>query len=83
MRHVKQWFADHGVMVLVWSGKSPYLNPIEHLCEELDRRFDDRKYAKLDQLMCTLASEWKKIPLDRITKLVDSITASCQAVIAA
>ena len=30
-RLVKKWFSDQEVPVLVWSAKSPDLNPIEHL----------------------------------------------------
>ena len=63
--------------------QSPDLNPIQHLWEELERRIRQRKFANRAQLLQCLLEEWKKIPLSRLTALVDSMPSRCEAVIKA
>ena len=78
---VKQWFVDNEVEVLEWPSQSPDLNPIEHLWEELDRRIRARNFTKTAALFKVLEEEWKKISIDVIIKLVESMPRRCQAVI--
>ncbi len=82
-RLVKQWLQMNNVVTLDWPSQSPDINPIEHLWEEVDRRLRTTKYSNLKDLMAGIEAEWKKIPINRIVKLVDSMPSRCQAVIRA
>ena len=57
-----------------WSSKSPDLNPIEHLWDDLDRRVCSRQPAPqtMQELQQALEQEWGRIPQDRIRRLVES-----------
>ena len=80
-RLVKGWLNDNKVNVLPWPAQRPDLNPIEHLWEEVDRRLQGENYSKEGDLMAAIEREWKKIPLNRIIKLIDSMPSFCHAVI--
>lgn len=80
---IQNWLNDKKLNVLKWPSQSPDLNPIEHLWEELDKRIRTRNFTKTGDLFKVLSEEWKKIPLDLIVKLVDSMPRRCEAVIAA
>lgn len=74
---------DNNVSVLPWPSKSPDLNPIEHLWDELDRRVRARQPApqSLRQLAVALQEEWVNIPQEVIRNLILSMGRRCQAVI--
>ena len=80
---MKGWLNDNKVNLLPWLAQSPDLNPIEHLWKEVDRRLQGVNYSKEGDLMAAIEREWKKIPLNRTMKLIDSIPRRCQAVIRA
>ncbi|KAJ8880812.1 hypothetical protein PR048_017283 [Dryococelus australis] len=63
----------------------PDLNPIEHLCDELDRRVRSRqaKPKSIAQLMEWLQEEWRRIPVNVLQTLVESMPNRVAAVIAA
>ena len=75
----------NNIQVLPWPSKSPDLNPIEHLWDELDRRVRQRQPQPqtLQQLAQALQAEWNNIPMQTIRHLVSSMGSRCQAVIAA
>ena len=77
------WFKEKKINLMEWPAQSPDLNPIEHLWEELSRRLQGHKFKKEVDLMDAIGREWKKIPVDRIIKLVDSMPSRCRAVIKA
>jgi transposase len=71
------------VAVLPWPSKSPDLNPIEHLWDDLDRRVRQRQPQpqSLQQLVNALQDEWNNIPQQAIRTLISSMGWRCQAVI--
>ena len=66
-----------------WSTKSPDLNPIEHLLDNLDRRVRRRPIAPSNviQLRQALIQEWNNIPHVKINTLICSMRQRCQAVL--
>ena len=58
------FLASHNVTVLPWPSKSPDLNPIEHLWDQLDKHVRMRQPAPqtLLQLQQALQEEWQRIP---------------------
>lgn len=82
-KHVSDFIKHMKIKLLEWPSQSADLNPIEHLWEELDRRVRYRNYSNKDALYEALSNEWRRIPIDRLQKLVDSMPARCEAVIKA
>ncbi|KAJ8867660.1 hypothetical protein PR048_031463 [Dryococelus australis] len=70
-----QWYADNNVRRLDWPAQSPDLNPIEHLWDELDRRVRARQARpkSIAQLIEWLQEEWRRIPVDVLQTLVESM----------
>ncbi|KAJ4445220.1 hypothetical protein ANN_07021 [Periplaneta americana] len=64
--------------------RSPDLNPIEHLWVELDRRLRSREMrpTSIGQLSAMLQEEWRRIPVDILHKLVESMPDGVAAVVA-
>ncbi|KAJ4450954.1 hypothetical protein ANN_02389 [Periplaneta americana] len=79
-----QWYADNNVHRLDWPAQSPDLNPIEHLWAELDWRLRswEMRPTSIVQLSAMLQEEWRRIPVDILHKLVESISDRVAAVIA-
>ena len=75
----------NGVNVLPWPAKSPDLNPIEHLWDELGRRVRQRANPpqNVPQLERALVAEWRRLPMRSIRRLTQSMTRRCHAVIRA
>ena len=72
-----------GIPLLPWPAKSPDLNPIEHLWDELERRLRARPAlpTNLQELRAALEEEWLAIPQERISRLIYSMRSRCEAVI--
>ncbi|KAJ4444272.1 hypothetical protein ANN_06064 [Periplaneta americana] len=68
----------------VFENKSPDLNPIEHLWDELHRRLRSREMRPTStvQLSVMLQEEWQRIPVDILHKLVESMPDRVAAVTA-
>lgn len=84
-RATRQLLAYLGFPVLPWPAKSPDLNPIEHVWDELERRLQQRnqKPRTLYELRVALTKEWQAIPRERIRRIITSMRRCCQAVVAA
>ena len=55
------YFEENNLNVLPWPFKTPNLNPIEHLWDQLDRQ-PQPPLRTLDQLRHMLQQEWRTIP---------------------
>ena len=65
-----------------WPSKSPDLNPIEHLWDNLDTRVRQRQNppGNVNELRDALLEEWNNIPQAQINNLIHSMRRRCQAV---
>ncbi|KAJ8879843.1 hypothetical protein PR048_020460 [Dryococelus australis] len=83
-RATMQWHADNNVRRLDWPAQSPDFNPIKHLWDELDRwvRARQARPKSISQLMEWLREEWRRIPVDVLQTLVESVPDRVAAVIA-
>lgn len=72
-----------GIPVMQWPAKSPDLNPIEHIWDELERRLRARQNPPNNKqdLRVALTEEWQAIPQERINKIINSMRNRCHAVI--
>ncbi|KAJ4433348.1 hypothetical protein ANN_15607 [Periplaneta americana] len=67
--------SDNNVHRLDWLAQSLDLNPIEHLWDELDQRLKSREMrpTSIVQVSAMLQKEWRRIPVDILHKLVESM----------
>lgn len=74
-RITKEYLEEAGISVMEWPARSPDLNPIEHLWDELKRRIRGRNPAPetLLQLREAIEEEWAGIPQDVVKKLIRSM----------
>ena len=65
-----------------WPSKSPDLNPIEHLWDNLDTRVRQRQNlpGNVNELRDALLEEWNNILQAQINNLIQSMRRRCQAV---
>jgi transposase len=80
---VQHLLAELEVPRLPWRSQSPDLNPIENLWSILDLRTRHRRPKSADELFKLLQTEWRKLPVDLLETLVDSMPHRCRAVIEA
>ncbi|VVC38994.1 Hypothetical protein CINCED_3A021106, partial [Cinara cedri] len=64
-----------------WPARSPDLNPIEHLWDELKRRVrsHDPAPTTLQDLQYAVVAEWVNIPQERIVRLITSMKDRMEA----
>jgi transposase len=73
------YLEQNNINVLPWPSKSPDLNPIEHLWDELDKRVRQRQPPPqtLDQLRQMLQQEWRTIPRNNVRNFIESMPRRC------
>lgn len=84
-RTVCDYMEDVGITAMEWPARSPDLNPIEHVWDELKRRVRARSPAptRLQELQLAIEEEWNAIPQDFMVKLIRSMKNRLRAVIKA
>lgn len=82
---VYEYLQEVDVSVMEWPARSPDLNPIEHLWDELKRRVRGRNAppSTLQELQQAIAEEWEATPQDLIKTLVKSMNTRMESVIQA
>ena len=75
-RVAMDYLEQNNINVLPWPSKSPDLNPIEHLWDELDKRVRQRQPPPqtLDQLRQILQQEWRTIPRNNVRNLIETMS---------
>lgn len=82
-RVTQAFLQQQNIDVVPWPSKSPDLNPIEHIWDELNRRVRNReqKPQNLVQLRQALQDEWNNMPQAVISRVAMSMRHRLQAVI--
>lgn len=82
---VRQYLEEVDVPVMAWPARSPDLNPIEHLWDELKKRIRARNVAptNVTELQTALKEEWDSIPQEFVVSLIGSMKRRMEAVIKA
>ena len=82
-RVVTDYLRDESITTFPWSGRSPDLNPIEHIWYNIGRRVRERTppVQTLNELMQTLHQEWQPLTQVQIRRLVGSMKRRLAAVI--
>ena len=84
-RSIQKWFVEIGVKELDWPAKSPDLNPIKHLLDELEHLLQARpnRPTSVSHLTNNLVAEWKQVPAAMFQHLEENLPRSVEAVKAA
>ncbi|KAJ8737451.1 hypothetical protein PYW08_000046 [Mythimna loreyi] len=82
---VRDYLNEVDISIMEWPARSPDMNPIEHLWDELKRRIRARDPAPetLSQLQDAIQEEWDNIPQHVIVTLIRSMKNRMEAVIRA
>jgi transposase len=77
------YIEQNNINALPWPSKSPDLNPIEHLWDQLDKRVRQRQSPPqtLDQRLQMLQQKWRTIPRNNVRNLIESMPRRCRAVL--
>ena len=78
-RITQAFLQQQNIDVLPWPSKSPDLNPIEHIWNELDHRVWQRphKPITLPELRQALQEEWDNLPQAVISTVIASLRCCC------
>ena len=84
-RQTVAYMQAQGIPTLDWPSRSPDLNPIEHMWDELGRRLRQRQNQpqNVRQLGIALQQEWNNIPRRCVRRLCNSMPNRIRAVIQA
>lgn len=82
-RHTQDVLRRNNVAVLPWPSKSPDLSPIEHMWDQLGHKIRKRNdVTTVRDLERALHEEWRRIPLQVVRNLINSMRRRCAAVLA-
>lgn len=78
---VRNFLEATDITTLQWPARSPDMNPIEHLWDELGRRVRSRQRPaeNLAELAYALVEEWNRIPMETIRNLISSMPRRLEA----
>jgi transposase len=84
-RVTMDYLEQNNINVLPWPSKSPNLNPIEHLWNQLDKRVRQQQppHQTLNQLRQMLQQKWRTIPRNNVRNLIEYMPRRCRTVLAA
>jgi transposase len=84
-RVTMDYLEQNNINVLPWPSKSPNLNPIEHLWDQLDKRVRQQQppHQTLNQLRQMLQQKWRTIPRNNVRNLIEYMPRRCRTVLAA
>ena len=76
---------EEGIECMEWPAKSPDLNPIENLWDQLGRKVSAHTVPNttLAELSQFVLQEWNLLPLNNINRLINTMRQRCQECIAA
>lgn len=82
-RCVNEYLSEVGIARMDWPARSPDLNPIEHLWDQLKKRIRSRKPrpTSLEELKTAALEEWEVIPQENIKTLILSMQQRMEEVI--
>ncbi|GBM03693.1 hypothetical protein AVEN_134920-1 [Araneus ventricosus] len=82
-RLVRSYLESETIPQMKRPARSPDLNPIEHVCDMLERRIVGRSVppGTLHKLQQTLLQEWALLPQQAIDDTIASMSRCCQACI--
>jgi transposase len=82
---VRQYLNEVGIVTLPWPARSPDMNPIEHVWDELGRRIRHRENIPetIPSLRIALQEAWEQLPQDVIANLIRSVPRRLETLIAA
>lgn len=83
-RTTRQLLQQQNIRLIDWPSRSPDLNPIEHVWDELGRRVRARRQQRnVRDLTADLLQAWNTLTQQSIQTYVNSMRRRCQAVIGA
>ncbi|RVE48620.1 hypothetical protein evm_006691 [Chilo suppressalis] len=80
---VREYFRDVNITVMDWPARSPDMNPIEHMWDELKRRVRARQPVAqtMQEFKTAIEEEWEMIPQNFIERLINSMPNRMRAVV--
>lgn len=79
----KNWFTKHKIDLLPWCANSPDANPIENVWRDIKFSINKEKNLPRDinSLKTLIEKVWKNYPVQKLTKLYESMPKRCQEII--
>jgi hypothetical protein len=77
---IVHFLQQEAVQKIPWPAMSPDMNPIEHVCDFIGRKINQRnpKCQHIDELRTAILQEWQQFPQERLRRLVRSMTRLLQ-----